>query len=498
VEKTVTIPLPSDTPTITVTADPADTTGMSVVGQITMPPQSDGAVDIDFGDDPDATPVHAQADDTGVVDFAHTYLYPGIYTITATPTCLCEYVASEGVSIPVTDGGKLATPAGLATTTTTDTSITVAWTAVTNADQYIVRYRKVGTAAYTLLPAAAGETATITGLTSGTGYEISVSAHDSTGLYTDSDFSADITAATTGATPATIAATPQTINSADGAAERTITITGTNWTPSTAVTLGLKPGIPGAGGTDVVTSTATASAAGAITDGSLVVPLNQAVGDYHIVANQDETTVDDTPVTVTNTPTGPQIAPDVTTINSAEPLPADRTITVDGTGFDATTAGTVTLFTGDAGTGGTEVASTDVTTDADGAFTDAAVVVPADQAAGGYHLVGTVAEGTADNTSITITDAQLAVPADLAVGTETDTTIPLTWTASAGADQYEVRWAPTGTTTWTVRAAVTTNTDTVDGLTASTGYDFQVRALDSTGAAVTSDWSTTVTGTTTA
>lgn len=86
-------------------------------------------------------------------------------------------------------------------------------------------------------------------------------------------------------------------------------------------------------------------------------------------------------------------------------------------------------------------------------------------------------------------------PTGLTIGTATDTTLPVSWTAVEGATGYEVRWAPSGTTTWTVRPSVTTTSDTITGLTASTAYDVQVRVTTADG---TSAWSATITGSTTA
>lgn len=112
---------------------------------------------------------------------------------------------------------------------------------------------------------------------------------------------------------------------------------------------------------------------------------------------------------------------------------------------------------------------------------------------GSYSASATSGGKTSNTVTVTVNPA---VPAGLAVGTATATTLPVSWTAVTGATGYIVQWAPTGTTAWTQRPAVTTTSDTITGLTASSGYDIQVRATgpDSTQ----SDWSPTVTGTTTA
>jgi Fibronectin type III domain len=88
----------------------------------------------------------------------------------------------------------------------------------------------------------------------------------------------------------------------------------------------------------------------------------------------------------------------------------------------------------------------------------------------------------------------LAAPAGLAVsGTPTATSISVAWSAVASAVGYQVQWKLTSApaTAWTIRPQVTALTDTVPGLTASTSYDFQVRAV-AANSAQTSPWSATV------
>jgi hypothetical protein len=97
-----------------------------------------------------------------------------------------------------------------------------------------------------------------------------------------------------------------------------------------------------------------------------------------------------------------------------------------------------------------------------------------------------------------------APPTALAVGTETATTVPLTWTAAANgtpaASEYQVsmrtafgEWTnvdPANTTGETTTGA------TVTGLTASTDYEFRVRAMTATNG--TSSWAGPVQASTTA
>lgn len=175
---------------------------------------------------------------------------------------------------------------------------------------------------------------------------------------------------------------------------------------------------------------------------------------------------------------------------------ASRTITIAGEGFPANTGGTVALATGAPGAYGTTVVSTGATTNAAGIFTGAVLVVPLDTDAGDYHLEVSFAAVADLQTAITITNAGLVAPTGLASPSQTATAVNLTWNAVPDAEEYVVRWAPTGTETWTEVAPVAVTNGSVTGLTASTTYDFQVKA---TAVGMTdSSWSTTLTQATTA
>jgi len=193
---------------------------------------------------------------------------------------------------------------------------------------------------------------------------------------------------------------------------------------------------------------------------------------------------------------------DITTVET-DPVQVDsagdataRTTTVAGEGFPPSTQGTVAIATGAPGAYGTTVVSTNATTNAEGIFTGAALVVPSDTAAGDYHIeamfgpIGDLSE------ALTIVNTELAAPTGLASPSQTATTVNLTWSAVTDAEQYVVRRSPAGAGTWTELAPVATTNTTVTGLAASTSYDFQVKATAA--GSTDSAWSTTLTQATTA
>lgn len=77
--------------------------------------------------------------------------------------------------------------------------------------------------------------------------------------------------------------------------------------------------------------------------------------------------------------------------------------------------------------------------------------------------------------------ATLGPVADLAAGTPTDTTVPLTWTALSGAGAYVIERSVSPFTAW-VRCATSTGPSvTVTGLTPNTTYRFRVFAVNAAG-----------------
>lgn len=89
----------------------------------------------------------------------------------------------------------------------------------------------------------------------------------------------------------------------------------------------------------------------------------------------------------------------------------------------------------------------------------------------------------------------LLAPTDFAAGTPTDTTIPLTWTASANADGYEIAYSADGGVTW-LEVDAASSPYTLTGLTPETEYTLRIRATSSTNAFAKSAWTANITATT--
>jgi hypothetical protein len=279
-----------------------------------------------------------------------------------------------------------------------------------------------------------------------------------------------------------VEATPATVDSAGDAAARTITVAGENFPASTAGTVALATGAPGAYGTTVVSTAATTNTAGIFTGTTLVVPVDTDAGSYHIEASFASITDLQTGVTVTNTglvpPTG-----------LASPSQTANTVTLTWTAA----SGAEEYMVQWAPTGTTDWQQRPAVA----VLTD---TVPGLTPSTTYDFqVKSMAEGMTDSAwSATFTQAttaltQLAAPTNPAAGTPTTTSIPFSWDAVTNADTYTVAWRlPAGT--WTEITGVAATNQDVTGLSPNTDYELRVKAVADGFAD--SDWSTVVTATT--
>lgn len=261
-----------------------------------------------------------------------------------------------------------------------------------------------------------------------------------------------------------------TVDSTGDETERTVTIDGTDLPATTAGRVSLLPGAPGSGGTEITGVDVTSDATGAFTGAVLVVPADQAAGDYHITGDFGAATIDDLALEITATPPPePEVTPDATTIE------AGATLTVDGTGFPATTAGRVSLFDDT----DTEIVGADVTTDAAGEFTGAALVVHAGQPAGDLALRATVDTATSPDVTITVTLAPPAPPANVTLDNIGPASVQVNWDEVTGADGYVIYYRPSDEAGWMYagEVAAPTTDATVTALTSETSYDFAVATL---------------------
>lgn len=111
------VPMPADQPDMTISRDPAD--DMCVIATIDMPPQSDGRVEVNWGDDSDNSTVTVTPGTP--VELSHCYETPGVYTVRATRVEQPDYYVTQTVVVPVIDNPVIsAAVAGQVVTLTVD------------------------------------------------------------------------------------------------------------------------------------------------------------------------------------------------------------------------------------------------------------------------------------------------------------------------------------------------------------------------------------------
>lgn len=189
-------------------------------------------------------------------------------------------------------------------------------------------------------------------------------------------------------------------DTADVMAGEKIDVTGSGWPVQKTVRVGLFNGT-----TEVIGIDAPTGDTGTFAGLFVQVPVGTGVGAYKLRASVGELVSNEIDIHVEDRHS--LILPSRTDLNSAVLTDAERTIKVTGALFPASTTGTVSLLTGSPGTSGTTVASVDVTTDAEGAMPEVAVVVPKATPPGEHHLVAVIGTETSDDTTVAIRHPQI-------------------------------------------------------------------------------------------
>ena len=381
----------------------------------------------------------------------------------------------------------LAVPAAPAapTLTATTTSITATWIAPADGGSaitsYDVRYKSTSVATWTAVSNVTSTTTTISGLASGTEYEVQVRATNSVG---DSGYSTSATITT--AIVTTVPSRP---------AAPTLTATHTTVTASWAA--------PNNGGSaitsydvrykstsvatwtavsDVTTTTTTISGLASGATYEVQVRATNGVGNSSYSPSATITTL-----AVPSTPAAPTLTATNTTITAswAAPNNGGSAITSYDVRYKSTSVATWTAVS--------DVTATTTTISSLASSTTYEVQVRATNGIGnsGYSTSATIA-----TTAVTVTAPSTPAAPTL---TATTTTITATWIAPANGGSaitsYDVRYRPTGNATWTNVSDVVATTTTISNLSPGTTYQVQVRATNSAGD---SSYSTSGTGSTSA
>lgn len=388
------------------------------------------------------------------------------FQVRATAVGFVDSPWSATLTEATTSLGTLAAPTGVATPSATGTTIDVTWNAVANAATYTVEWSLVGEETWTPSPEVATTSYTITGLTIGTSYDIRVMAHAPD--WTDSPYSAEIIGSTDQqlAAPTALASPSQT----------GLTVSLTWGAVTNATTYVVRHSPAGAGTWTELAPVGTTS--------TTVTGLTASTSYDFQVKAQATDFVDSAWSTTLTQSTAAVLATPVLT----SPSQTDTTVALSWGAIPNATSYTVqwSLAPSGAWTGLPDTAGTTQTVTGLTAGTSYRFRVLA-------HAAGwTDSAWSAELTQAT--DAALLPPANLAAGTPTATTMPLSWDAAVGADTYTVAWSPAGAGTWTEIPSIATTNTTVPALTAGTSYDFRVKTVAN--GMTDSAWSGTITAAT--
>jgi hypothetical protein len=433
---------------------------------------------------------------------------------------------------------QLATPAGLASPSQTGLTVNLTWSAVTNADTYVVRHSPAGAGTWTELAPVGITSATVSGLTASTSYDFQVKAQADD--FVDSAWSTTLTQSTAAVLATPVLTSPSqtdtTVALTWGAVPNATSYT-VQWSLAPSGSWNAMPDVSGTGQTVTGLTAATsyrfrvlAHAAGwtdsawsaeltQATDAALAAPTgvnspSQTASTIDVawtaVAGADGYTVEWSPAGAGTWTPATNADTTYTIIGLAADTAYDIRVKATATGFADSAYSTV--FTQStlevqlaAPTGFASPSQTDtsINTSWDAVDDAASYVVEWSPAGAGtwtpvpaatttqeitglsaatnYDLrVKAVAPDHIDSTYATLTQethGPLLAPSSLASPSQTATTVDLTWDAAINADFYVVRHSPAGAGTWTEEPQVSGTSDTVSGLTASTSYDFQVKTI---------------------
>ncbi|WP_308286941.1 fibronectin type III domain-containing protein [Actinomadura parmotrematis] len=398
------------------------------------------------------------------------------YTVKAKDAAGRTSDASDAVTVHTQKGAPQAsapTKPGTPTGTTTENSATLTWGASTDADGDLAGYDVYSGATKVASTGADATTATISGLSADTDYTYTVKARDAAGH--ESDASDAVTVHTEQAQP--VDHPPTKPGAPSGTTtENTATV---SWGASSDEDGDLAGyDVYGADGkvvasTDAATTTATIAGLTADTDYTFTVKAKDAKGNASAASDAVTLHTEKGQEPEGTAPTAPG-KPAGTATQDSVALSWAASTDADGdlAGYD--------VYRGDqvvASTGATETTATITGLDAD---TDYTFTVQAKDAKG--HVSEASPAGTVRTQPKPVEQHAPTAPGNLAAGTATKNSVPLTWTAATDQDGdlagYEVYGAD-GKVVATAGADATGVS--VTGLAADTDYAFTVKAKDAKG-----------------
>ncbi len=347
-------------------------------------------------------------------------------------------------------------PSALTLSNVTSTGATIAWTAVTGATSYTLRYRVVGAASWTTLTNSVSPKV-LTGLTAGAKYEVTICTNCSAG---SSDFVNGIIFNTTGT--ATCAAPTSVTASAITSSTATASWAAVSGAASYGVSIKLTSS--STWGTPTTTTTTSVNLSGLTASTSYDVRVQTTCTNSILSSYTQTTFVTSAAAVGCGVPT-----------NLASSAVASTTATLSWTAVSGATSYQLSYKKSTTSTWTTTTNSSTTSRNLTGltASTLYNVRVLA------VCSSGNSAYATLDFT--TTAAATCGVPTNLASSAVTSTTATLSWTAVTGATSYQLSYKKSTTSTWTSTTNSSTTSRNLTGLTASTLYNVRVLAVCSNG-----------------
>ena len=385
-----------------------------------------------------------------VIRYTITYARAGQEVVTD------EYeVTFQGDTIPP------APPVDLAAESHDDTSVTLSWTAASDADSGLAGYELVVDGGETLT-GLTGTTTTVDGLSPRTDYTFALRAVDAAGNTSTFARTSQRTDASSDASPPP-APTPVTVTEAG---ETTLSLAWSGVEDAESGLAHYEVTVSGLSTTQTVTTTATTTAVTGLasgTDYTVEVVAVDAFDNRSEPATTETTTAIPPTESTLTAPTGLSTTPGATSVAVSWAVPDDT-----GTGIDR-----YVVERRRDGEVGDSVIVTDTSAELPGLTPETTYTV----AVRAVDTVGATAESTATVTTTVQTDTSVATPANL-TATPGQTELAISWdpvTDESGIDTYRV--ALNGER----RTGTSATETTLSGLSPGTTYEVSVTAVDTVG-----------------
>ncbi|MCX6212886.1 fibronectin type III domain-containing protein, partial [Spirosoma sp.] len=355
----------------------------------------------------------------------------------------------------------LSAPTNIVASVISSSAINVSWTTSPNATSYSVRYATNSSMTSATIITTSNNGIDLTGLTPGTSYFIDVSA--SAAGFTQSAASNIVTATTSAPVP-TLATPTNIVASATSESAITVSWTGTLNATGYSVRYALT--------SDMTSATTVTTAINSVTLTGLTPVTTYFIDVSAMASGFTPSAASPTVAATTGAPTPTLTAPTNVAASPASP----STINVSWTASPNATGYSVRYATNSNMTSATTVSSSNNSITLTELAPATTYFINVSASASGYISSDASAVVTATTGQTPVT---LAAPTNVVASPQSTSTIAVSWTASANATSYSVRYAINSSMTSATTVTTTTTSTILTGLKPSTFYFIDVSAMAS-------------------